>query len=433
MNVLWYKRDLRIRDHEPLHLAQQMGPVLPIYVVEPSIWRKQDLSNRHFRFVVESLSELQKEWETRGGRLFFFIGEMTEALQLIYEYYGPFQLFSYKADETLAAEERNQSVKIWMESRDLPYNEISLSVGQNEKFQQSWKAYIGKDPIEPPEIIKSPEQGPMEFFSSVEPLYSFHVKGEPISYGQAGGEEKAHELLSSINLDSLTAYLAWGNLSVRQIIKASENDPKIYSAMKGYAKSLFEADVPILLANQTELDLLRMDIEEKHYQRWLKGRTGIPIIDAAMRSVRKTGMLRDPLKEMVISFLCCTLLWDWRRPALDLAKLVIDYQPEVHYTWVRNAAGERQRLHIPHAVKTGKREDPTGEFIMRYVPELNHLPQKYIHEPWKYPGFFQLNYPSPFIDIEKANQNAARVIRESISSQNTRAEDSQDGQMKFDI
>lgn len=433
MNVLWYKRDLRIRDHEALQYALRNGPVLPIYVAEPSIWRKPDLSVRHFQFVVQSLKELQMEWEKRGGRLFFFIGEMVEALRLIYEFYGPFQLFSHKENETFEAAERNQTVRVWMGAHDLPFYEISLFKGQNNTFKQMWKEYICKAPIDPPERLISPEHGPKDFFTSIEPLYSFHVKGEPISYGQVGGEEKGLEMLKNISLESLSAYLAWGNLSIRQILKEAGNEPNARSAMKLYAKALVEQDVLLALSDQTDLDLMRVETEEEYYKRWLQGRTGIPIIDAAMRCARKTGMLRDSFKEMAVSFLCLTMFWDWRRPALDLAKLLIDYRPEVHYAWVRNAAGESRRMRIPHAVKTGRKEDPNGDFIKRYVPELNHLPPKYIHEPWKYPGFFQLNYPSPYVDIEKANRKAARVIRESISNDETKEVESPTGQMKFDI
>lgn len=433
MNVLWYKRDLRIRDHEALQFASRTGQVLPIYVAEPSIWRKPDLSIRHFRFVLESLKELQKEWEKRGGRLLFFIGEMDEALRLIDEFYGPFQLFTHKENETYEAEERNQLVREWMEAHELPFYEITQFDGQSHRFNQMWKEYISKDPLEPSERITSPGQAPKEFFTSIEPLYSFHVKGEPVSYGQVGGEDKALEMLPNINLDSLSAYLAWGNLSIRQIFKEAENQPKIRSLMRLYAKSLVEQDVPSLLSNQTDLDRMRKETEEAYYERWLLGQTGIPIIDAAMRCARKTGKMENSFKEMIVSFLCCTMLWDWRRPAFDLAKILIDYRPEVHYSMIRNAAEESGKQRIPHAVKTGRKEDPNGEFIKRYVPELNHLPQKYIHEPWKYPGFFQLNYPAPFVDIEKANRNAANVLKGPVSNNETKQEESPTGQMKFDI
>ena len=80
MRILWLKRDLRMHDHAALHAALEAGPVLGLFVFEPSLWRAPDADRRHLDFLVASLEELRTEWRRRGGRLLVRTGELPEVL-----------------------------------------------------------------------------------------------------------------------------------------------------------------------------------------------------------------------------------------------------------------------------------------------------------------------------------------------------------------
>jgi deoxyribodipyrimidine photo-lyase len=96
LQVVWFKRDLRIADHAPLALAAAAGPVLPIYLVEPSLWQQPDASGRHWAFVRESLIELRDALAALGQPLVIRRGEAVTAFEALRAKRGPFALWSHQ-------------------------------------------------------------------------------------------------------------------------------------------------------------------------------------------------------------------------------------------------------------------------------------------------------------------------------------------------
>lgn len=85
MQVVWFKRDLRVHDHAALTAAAQAGKVLCIYVCEPQLWQQPDASGRQWHFLLESLSDLQRSLARRGSRLHVLVGDMTEVLEKLHQ------------------------------------------------------------------------------------------------------------------------------------------------------------------------------------------------------------------------------------------------------------------------------------------------------------------------------------------------------------
>ncbi|WP_224752323.1 FAD-binding domain-containing protein [Metabacillus arenae] len=450
MNVVWFKRDLRIADHQPLYEACKYEEVFPLYIVEPSIWALPDLSIRHFQFVVESLLELKASIEERGGKLFLFIGEMEEALNEIYETFGMFQLFTHEENETMETNFRDTKVRQWMKEKGLPYYEYQqigvVSKCENRYlFQKKWSEYMNNAILEAPSRVASPSILPNGFFIEVNRLNSFHVKGERIRFGQVGGESKAIETLESFleersksyqlhlskpiqstaSSSRLSPYLAWGNISLRTIVKKTEYflgncENLIHKKQLKAFSSRLKTNCSLIQRIEDEqetiipaFDNVRTDWDEKLFQAWLEGRTGVPMVDAVMRCLHKTGWVNFTSRAIAVSFICNTLLMDWKKPSHVLASLFLDYEPGIHYNQIKLQAGisDIKKMRIYNPVRLGKNLDPTGEFIKRYVKELKAVPEQYIHEPWLYPGFFQLGYPAPIIDIDRANQKANELLR----------------------
>lgn len=163
---------------------------------------------------------------------------------------------------------------------------------------------------------------------------------------------------------------------------------------------------------------------------WKEGKTGIPIIDAAMRQLRAEGWLHHVLRNLVATFLTRTGLWiSWEVGLQHFLKYLLDADWSVcagNWMWVSSSAFEKlldssKCAIVPFAMRL----DPSGEYIKRYVPELRNMPQKYIHQPWKAPIEVQEeinciighDYPLQMVDLEQAsNINSQRMkrIRDSI-------------------
>lgn len=431
MNVILFNRDFRLHDHKPLFEALQHGEVLPLYIVEPSFWKENDVSTRHFQFVLESLEDLSIQLVRRSGKLFTFIGEMEEALEILLKTYGAFRLFFYEDFGTKERVNRNERVRRWMDENKLPVTNFLpqayfIDVENSRQYKKRWQDFIHEEMIELPTIIKTPSHAPADFQTDLSELYTFKVHGEKIRFGLKGGETIALETLESFleNIQDsrtiteelldvtrfsskLSPYITWGNLSIRYVVqKIEEIDGKDLQPIvqKLYQRCLISCFYEEETSTSFEQN---QDVINK----WLKGMTGIPIIDAIMRYIDKTGWIHHEARLASVSFIRDLAGVTPQEFGPKLAQLFIDYEPSIHYTYIK------EKGKIIHPITFSKKHDPSGEFIRRHVPELKNVPNSYIHEPWLYPGFFQLGYPSPIIDIYEAYKKDRRRTKKQSSSE----------------
>lgn len=115
---------------------------------------------------------------------------------------------------------------------------------------------------------------------------------------------------------------------------------------------------------------------------------------------------------MLVSFVCLTMWQDWKNVGRDLAQLFLDYDPIIHWSQIQMQActtfSSEHRLY--HPIKQSIDHDPKGEFIRKWIPELAHLDDRSIHEPWKHSEGNKFGYPAPFLHIDHANQIAKRRL-----------------------
>jgi deoxyribodipyrimidine photo-lyase len=433
MNIVLFDKDLRITDHQPLSEAVKLGEVLPLYIFVPSKWNGTEFSVRHLQFVIESLEELSMQIQERGGELFFAIGEVEAVLAELLQSFGSINLFTHKDNYV-----KSEAVAKWMDEnqqRLITYGPDFEGVS-NKLFKSVLKSYLVEPVNDSLKRIEVPAHIPGILFTDLRKLQNFKVDGRKIRFGQQGGELKAIETLdsflegrfanyienyqkpipSSLSSSRLSAYITWGNISVRTIfqrtnemIQSCESEKEKLQLEDFLSKLVARAKIcngPKVIDNNTNESELKKEWNEEWYQRWINGKTGIPIIDAAMRSLDKTGWLNFTLRGLVLSFICKSLLQDCRKPSESLAQLFLDYEPVIHDFHVLQQAGISGKGKIINPVKVGKQLDPEGAFIRRYVPELNQIPVEYIHEPWLYPGFYNLGYEHPIVDVVKVNKQA---------------------------
>jgi deoxyribodipyrimidine photo-lyase len=145
---------------------------------------------------------------------------------------------------------------------------------------------------------------------------------------------------------------------------------------------------------------------------WEKGETGIPFVDACMRSLNATGWLNFRMRSMLMAVASYHLWLDWRQPGLHLARMFTDYEPGIHWSQVQMQSGTTgmNTIRIYNPVKQGRDQDPTGAFTRRWLPELADVPDAVLQEPWRWEGAARLRYPAPIVDVAEA----ARMAREAV-------------------
>ncbi|SDN97125.1 FAD-binding domain-containing protein [Alkalicoccus daliensis] len=453
MQVVWLKRDLRLHDHLPLTAAvSEGGPLLILYVMEPAVWQAGDLSVRHAVFVKEGLEELQTAVRKGGGELFTAAAAIEEVLEALYHTCGSFTLFTYEEFGPPHVYEQTKKVREWMKKHQLLFKEFShygFAPGslQSKHFEAAWEEKINMPPMK--EVLSfpaPPETLPQLLTRNIAALDKLSLPGERIRYGQQGGESSALETLhsfleerflkyekhlleplaSSTFSSRLSAYISWGNISLRTVYQAAmevinsretEEEKRPLEAFltrlywNSYAVQAFKQNRQAAFFPQSAAyESTRRSWNEEEYNHWLQGTTGIPMIDASMRCLRRTGWINYPARAMLVSFVTNTLRLDWKKPAHDLAKLLLDYEPGIHYSQIhQHACTSLQTIRFQDPVRQGKKHDPEGRFIRRYIEELKAVPQAYIHEPWRDPHFFYSSYPGPMTDIRKSNQQAKKI------------------------
>ncbi len=163
-------------------------------------------------------------------------------------------------------------------------------------------------------------------------------------------------------------------------------------------------------AFRREYDAIRWPGADEHFAAWCEARTGFPIVDAAMRQINATGYMHNRLRMIVASFLVKDLLVDWRRGEKYFADLLIDFDLAANnggWQWVASTGCDAQPyFRIFNPVSQSRRFDPNGRFIRRYLPELAHVPDAFVHAPWTMGALDQQasgcvigrDYPAPVVD-----------------------------------
>jgi deoxyribodipyrimidine photo-lyase len=463
INIVWFKRDLRIADHRPLALAAAQGPVLPLYVAEREFWAQPDASARQWEFAAESLAELQAELAALGQPLCVMMGDAVSILQRIHASHGIAALWSHEETGNGWTYARDLAVAEWTKEAGIPWHEPrQFGVIRRLKSRNGWAKAWDRDMAQP--ITQPPvtlQAIPGDWPTHIPTAKELGLAPDPCPYRQAGGRTVALSTLDSFlnergrdyryQMSSpvtafdassrLSPHLTWGTISMREVAQASWSrmrDLKVSDAhdTKGWRASMIsfsgrqhwhchfmqklEDEPRIEFENlHRAYDGIRPDsADAKRLVAWSSGNTGFPFIDACMRALNQHGWINFRMRAMLMSFASYHLWLPWRESGLHLARKFVDYEPGIHWSQVQMQSGTTgiNTMRIYNPVKQGYDHDPAGIFVRAFVPELNAVPDAFVHEPWLWPGMADLAYPAPIVDnaaAAKAARDALYVIRKS--------------------
>ena len=239
---------------------------------------------------------------------------------------------------------------------------------------------------------------------------------------QVRSYHEQRDMLAAEGTSALSPYLRFGLVSVRQCARlAAEMDGKGAHIWMNeliwrdfYATILFHyPDSATQEWNEKYRGTIEWSNSDVMFSRWQQGKTGYPVVDAAMRQLLETGWMHNRARMIVASFFTKHLLLDWRRGEEHFAQLLMDYDMASNvggWQWAASTGTDAQPyFRIFNPITQGERFDPEGEYIRHWVPELRGLPAKEIHSPWKYNK--PSDYPDLIVDHKEARQRALQAFK----------------------
>ena len=455
--IVWFRYDLRLEDNQAFIEATKNGNVLPIFIFDKNYYKLDTSSSFHLKFCEDSLKDLNQSLKNLyNSKINIYYGDTTEILKNISKKFNISEIYSHHVFKNNYLSKIDGKISKFFKECNIQwylFNQFGIQLGKRDRYRWSynWNKFINQPVLEKRvncNFIIDPD----------------HNKNCAISTNfiddkliQEGGRKNAVKLLNSFldnrsdnyqkemsspitgekSCSRLSPYITYGNISLREIYRATKQKlnedisivkKKSLIAFKSrlawhchFIQKLYdEPEIEFKNLNSAFDGLREDDFNHYYYEAWKNGNTGYPFIDACMRYLKVNGWINFRMRAMLVSFASYQLWLDWKKTSKHMAKLFTDYEPGIHYSQFQMQSGTTgiNSIRIYNPIKQSIDQDPDGNFIRKWVPELKNVQGKLIHEPWKMTYIDQKsisielgkNYPLPIIENNKATKIAKDKI-----------------------
>ena len=460
--LVWFKRDLRVKDHEPLVEACRRGPVQAFYTFEPLYLSQPETAPCHIQFIIDSLKPLAEDLHRLNIPFTVLHLNIEQSLKRIATQFQFRTLWSHEETGAGWSYLRDKEVKRWCNAHNVQWNEIP-QFGVNRPhpsrngWAKRWAQQMNTPLVEPPRPQSNHHS---EQLASIPTLQTLGVQGVAKAEQQRGGSHEGQTLVQSFlrtrgehyqrgmsspvsaweQCSRVSPHLAYGTISMRWLnqmtaqqrhrLKAErargrEIGPSWLKSLASFEKRLrWHCHFMQKLEDQPSLESQNMSRiydglrqappSDELFDAYCRGETGYPMVDACIRALRQTGWINFRMRAMLVSFASYHLWLPWQDTARFLARHFVDFEPGIHYPQVQMQSGTTgiNTLRIYSPQKQVIDHDPTGVFLRRWVPELHAVPDAYLSKPEEFLSKVspKTGYPEPIVDHKTAVSAARKAI-----------------------
>ena len=463
--LVWFRRDLRAFDHAALSRAlQDYARVYCVFVFDTDILNAlEDKADRRVEFILQSVKELDAMLRQMGGGLIVRHGRAAEEVPRLAHALGVCAVFTnrdyepqaIRRDATVAEVLKQRDIAFHLHKDQVIFERDEIMSGSKRPYsvytayKNAWLKRLTDVDLQIYPIaelaahLAKPDESAMPSLRDIgftrSDLARLEVK-PGMSGARVAWEDFAQRLSDydttrdAIALDTtshLGVHLRFGTISIRSLVRHAH-----YAAGKGaqvWLSELIWRDFFQMIlyhhprveqqAFRTEFDAIAWDDRADYFQAWCAGRTGYPIVDAAMRQLNQTGFMHNRLRMIAASFLVKDLHIHWLEGERYFARKLLDYDLAANngnWQWAASTGCDAQPyFRIFNPVTQSQRFDPQGVFIKRFVPELAGLEARDIHAPWNLLPIEQQacgvllgrDYPAPIVDHEAARAKTLALFK----------------------
>jgi deoxyribodipyrimidine photo-lyase len=464
--LVWFRRDLRDYDHAALCRALSQGrQVYCVFVFDSDILDAlQDKADRRVEFIWESVRELKLALQSQGGDLLVMHGPARSEIPALARILDVQAVYANRDYEPQAVA-RDASVAASLDAAGIVFRlckdqvifesgEVLTKDGHPFRvftpYARAWLKKLTADDIAPHFVGEHVSAlARTERAAQLPTLEEIGFKRtnlrDLIPTGMSGAErlfenfqERIHHYHAARDFPAvkgpsyLSVHLRFGTLSIRNLVNhawhmggpGAETWLNELIWREFYMMTLHHH--PEMAQGRTfrpEFDAINWPGCDTHFQAWCEGRTGYPLVDAAMRQLNQTGYMHNRLRMVAASFLVKDLLVDWRKGEEYFARKLIDFDLAANnggWQWAASTGCDAQPwFRIFNPVTQSQRFDAEGKFIRKYVPELRACDSNEIHAPWKMAVERQQvigvvigrDYPAPIVDHAVMREKALALYK----------------------
>ncbi len=442
VSVVLFTSDLRLHDHPPLRAALDGSrEVVPLFVRDRGVDEAGFAAPNRLAFLADCLVDLDAALRERGGRLVLRSGDLADEVAKVVAESGAATVH-LAADHSAYARRRENQLAAALEPlgcRLTVHEGVGTVVAPGTvtpvssdhfavftPYHRHWADQPLRNPLPAPRTVRVPEgigSEPLpvrEHIGGVSPALAaggeWQAREQLTAWLRGGLDdyEEGHDDLGGDRTSRLSAHLHFGTLSpvecVHRAVRKGGPGAEAFVrqlAWRDFHRQVLAARPRASRENyRTQHDRWRTGASARaDIEAWKEGRTGYPVIDAAMRQLRHEGWMHNRGRLLTASFLAKTLYVDWRVGAEHFLSLLVDgdvANNQLNWQWMAGTGTDTRPNRVLNPVTQAKRYDPDGEYTRRWVPELAELETRFVHEPWKLQGLERAaidDYPDPIVDL----------------------------------
>jgi deoxyribodipyrimidine photo-lyase len=424
-SIFWFRRDLRLNDNRALNEALKSGmPVMPLFIFDTNLIDELGIDDPRISFIYKNLSSINKDLRKSGSSILISIGDPLKIWKELIKSYDIHAVFVNKDYEPYAIK-RDNDVEALLKVSGIPLfrfrdqvifeeNELVKADGKPytvfTPYRNKWHQKLTGNPnsltveknLENPSFLKISHE-----FPSIDKIgfRKSTISVSPFNLSIIKEYHKYRNIPATDKTSYLSPHLRFGTVSIREIVKRAIDENMVFLNeliwREFFMQILYHFPGVVTDNFKPAYNDIRWINDDKDFDRWSRGETGYPMVDAGMRQLNQTGYMHNKVRMITAGFLCKHLLTDWRRGEAYFAQKLLDYELSSNngnWQWAAGTgcdAAPYFRVFNPDTQQ--KKFDPQFEYIRKWIPE-----------------FGKTSYPDKMIDHNFARQRAIETYKTGI-------------------